>query len=129
MDQLHQCMKTTMESKISLFLPKAKKEAFDRVVPLLDLYKETNWVGDSDIFIEAGEQFINNLEPAHLLDRRFINEDSVQDHPLNLTWMDTPTRRVMEPLPPILPLSPVKDKSPKPTRKRSRKAKKMEGEL
>jgi len=124
-DQLHACMQTTLEIKIKMFLPKAKKEALERLECLFNLYKQTNWVGEERLFIESAEHFLNDLEAQHLSDRRFINEDSVVEHPFNLTWLTNDFSMKEDPLAPISTVEPMTKpvKPTKPTRSRKRSKK------
>ena len=107
-DQLHPCMRISMEKKIEMFLPRAKKEALERLDYIFHIYKQTNCISDADdqMFLEAGENFIQELDPDDLLDRRYINEDSVVEHgPFDISWLtDQIIDKRQTPLPPILPL-------------------------
>ena len=90
LDQLHQCMQITLKEKVARFLPRAKNEALTRLDKLFSLYHQTAWVDDDHIHIKSGEQFIEFLKTEDLLDRRYVNEDSVIEHPFNMSWLTDP---------------------------------------
>ena len=54
--------------------------------------------------MKSGEQFIEFLQTEDLLDRRYVNEDSVIEHPFNMSWLTDP---VLQTLPLVLPLDPT----------------------
>ena len=87
LDQLHQCMKLTLIAKIERFLPKAKYDALTRLDNLYEMYAKTTLLVEGVAYKEAGEDFIEFLQPHHVLDRRYVNEDSVYDHPFDVSWL------------------------------------------
>ena len=106
LDQLHQCMQITLKEKVARFLPRAKAEALTRLDQLFSLYHQTAWVDDDHIHLKSGEQFIDFLKAEDLLDRRYVNEDSVIEHPFNMSWLTDhdPVDTVLQTLPLVLPL-------------------------
>ena len=90
LDQLHQCMQITLKEKVARFLPRAKNEALTRLDKLFSLYHQTAWVDDDHIHLKSGGQFIEFLKAEDLLDRRYVNEDSVIEHPFNMSWLTDP---------------------------------------
>ena len=135
LDQLHSCMQVTLAEKMKLFLPRAQTDALNRLDSLFFLYQQTAWVDDEQAHLEIGANFIELLQPYDLLDRRYINEDSVIDHPFNTSWLtdQLPTSNSLPPLsldlgvtnlPPILPLDPAAtNQQTAPTKKRKRNKK------
>jgi len=136
LDQLHDCMKLSLKQRIELFLARAKTDALERLNNLFFMYQQTAWVDDEQMHLEAGENLIEFLRPEDLMDRRFVNEDSVLEYPFNTSWLTaemTPMEINMlniQTLPTILPLDPVQT-SQKATqfqpKKSSRKRKKVDG--
>ena len=112
LDQLHNCMQVTLKEKIKMFLPRAKADALTRLDRLFSLYQQSSWVEDERAHLEAGENCIEFLTPDDLLDRRFINEDTVLEYPFNPSWLSDELSPVVSDmlgvssstLPPILPL-------------------------
>jgi len=113
LDQLHQCMSISLKEKIGIFLPRVKAEALSKVENLLYMYKQNAWISEEQAFIEAGKNFIKKLNVDDLLDRRYVNEDTVMEHPYNTTWhldqnvVGETIEAITQPLPPILPLDPA----------------------
>ena len=111
------------------FLPRAKDEALLRLNNLFHLYQQHAWVDDEQTFIEGGKTFIANLQADHLLDRRYVNEDSVIECPFDTTWLadedDFLVAQVENNMPTILPpieaLDPVIPSTTKKKRKKSEK--------
>ena len=128
LDQLHLCMSIPLKEKIVLFLPRAKEDAISRVNNLFHLYQQTAWVDDEQVFIEGGTAFIKKITVDHLLDRRFVNEDTVMEYPYNTTWLaaedDFLVTQIettyVEPLPPILPLDLSDERPIKNSKKRKK---------
>jgi len=126
-DQLHECMQITLNEKFSLFLPKVKSEALERIDRLFDIFKLTNWIHDNRQYTIAGVEFIKQITATDLLDRRYVNEDTAEEHVLDMSWLaddhylseDTSQEIsfLENTLPPILPLdlpaTSVKNKSVK----------------
>ena len=106
LDQLHQCMQITLKEKVARFLPRAKAEALTRLDQLFSLYHQTAWVDDDHIHLKSGGQFIEFLKAEDLLDRRYVNEDSVIEHPFNMSWLTDhdPVDTVLQTRPLVLPL-------------------------
>jgi hypothetical protein len=136
LDQLHSCMQVSLAEKMELFLPRAKTDALNRLESLFFIYQQTAWVDDEQAHLEIGANFIELLQPYDLLDRRYINEDSVIDHPFNTSWLtdQLPSSNSLPPLlpldlgvtnlPPLLPLDPAAtNQQITPTKKRKRNKK------
>ena len=117
LDQLHPCMKLTLIAKVERFLPKAKQEALTRIDNLFELYAKTTWIVDGVAYKEGAEVFIEDLESHHILDRRYVNEDSVFDHPFDTSWL------VGEPLQTQIPTTNVVVEPTSVKRPKSRKGK------
>ena len=133
LDQLHQCVTVPLKEKIRIFLPRAKEEAISKLDNMFHLFQEKVWIDDESAFIEAGREFIKNIDFLDLLDRRYVNEDTVLEYPYNTTWLSDEddflaahieNTFVEQTLPPILPLDPA-DENQKitPVGKKSRKRK------
>ena len=91
LDNFHPCVKTGLEEKIRIFLPKGKAEALDRLDNLIELYQQAAWA-EPELVRQSAIDFIVSLTPHDLLDRRYINEDTVDLHPFTMSWLlDTPT--------------------------------------
>ena len=141
LDQLHHCMTVPLNDKIELFLPRAKDEALARLNNLFHLYQQKAWE-DVD-YIEDSRAFIAKLKVNHLIDRRYVNEDSVVMYPYNTTWLyeeddflvaqiesnvlqdvlnTLPTLPPL-PLPPLAPLPPILDPAVAAPKKKKRKLK------
>ena len=124
-DQLHRCMKVTLKEKIEIFLPKVKDEALSRLNNLFHLYQQYAWVEDEQAFIEGGKTFIATIQADHLLDRRYVNEDTVIECPFDTSWLaeedDFLVAQIENTMPTILPaieeLDPV---APKKKRKKGK---------
>ena len=103
LDNFHECVKTSLDDRIRLYLPKVKAEALDKLDNLIKLYQQAAWA-ESEEVRKCCADFIVLLTPKDLQDRRYINEDTVELHPLNMSWLlDTP-----EPAASAPPQSPVK---------------------
>ena len=111
LEQLHPCMRLSLPARVERFLPKAKYDALTRLDKLYEMFTKTAWIVDGVAYKEAGEDFIEFLQPHDVLDRRYVNEDSVCDHPFDSTWLvDTPPEAQMpleNSLPPIAALEPT----------------------
>jgi len=94
LDQLHPCKENTLEEKINLFLPTVQEEALERLEALFDMYQQTRidlYNPLNKNYIVDGGDFIKQISLQHLLDRMYINEDTVTEYPFNLSWlMDSP---------------------------------------
>ena len=128
LDQLHHCMSVPLEKKIELFLPRIKEEALARLDNLFHIYQQTAWVEDEQVLIKASRAFITELTVDHLLDRRFVNEDSILEFPYDTSWSlsDEAVAAKIEQqvLPPILPLDPADEHqsiAPSPRKGKKRK--------
>ena len=125
LDNFHACVKNVLEERIALFLPKVKAEALDNLDNLLRLYQQAAWA-DPELVRQSAMDFILKLTPAKLMDRRYINEDTVELHPLNMTWLlDTPQH--------LAPLEQPEPTKPKPTKNtkdsKKRKTEENDGQL
>ena len=116
LDQLHPCMRISTEEKVFMFLPQAKLDALTRYDKLYELFTKTTYILDDVACREAGEHFIELMQPNDILDRRFINEDSVLEYEFDLSWLNDEQNSI---LPPIAPLETTTVK--KRTRKRKSK--------
>ena len=90
LDQLHPCMGINLEKKIERFLLKAKTTAVTRIDRLFAMYTENASIDSymASSFMDAGKYFIETLKPRDLMDRRYINEDSVVQHPYDPSWLE-----------------------------------------
>ena len=126
-------MTVPIKDKIELFLPRVKDEALSKFDNLFHLYQQTAWVDDEQIFIEGGRAFIGHLKADHLLDRRYINEDTVMEYQYNTTWLALEEdflaaqieNNFVAPLAPILPLD-LSDEQQKITPKKNSKKRKKD---
>ena len=112
LDQLHPCMKLALIAKVEKFLPKAKYEALTRLDKLYEMYAKTTLLVEGVAYKEAGEDFIEFLQPHHVLDRRYVNEDSVFEYPFDPSWLMDESPETQIPLlgstlPPIKVLEPT----------------------
>ena len=132
LDQLHLCMTVPLKNKIGFFLPRVKEEAISRMDNLFHIFQQMAWIDNEDVFIRGGRSFIANLEIDNLVDRRYINEDTVVEYPYNTTWICAEEdflvaqieKAYVEPLAPILPLDPAdEDQKITPIVKKNRKRK------
>ena len=121
LDQLHPCMGICIMKKIERFLPKAKYDALTRLDELFAMYAKNAWIEDEVAHKEAAIIFIELLQPRHVMDRRYINEDSVREHPFDDSWLvdATPEVQVESTLPPIAALEPTTVKGRKRKRPQS----------
>ena len=87
LDQLHDCMKVPLKEKINIFIHRAKDEALTKINNLFHIYQQSAWVDDEQMVIEAGKTFIANLTANGLMDRRYVNEDTVMEYPYNTSWV------------------------------------------
>ena len=87
LDQLHPCMMKTLTERMEMFLPRAKSEAARRIGKLYNVFQQSSWVDDAHTHIQDGEYFITKLQPDDLLDRRYVNEDSVIEYPYDVSWL------------------------------------------
>ena len=132
LDQLHLCMSVPLPDRITLFLPRAKHEAFTKVENLLRMYQQNAWAYDEQAFIEGGRLFIKKLTVDHLIDRRYVNEDTTMEHPFNTTWLadeevflaSQVEQQFELTLAPILPLDPGDEKQQITPIKKTKKKKK-----
>ena len=136
LDQLHHCMILPIKDKIELFLPRAKDEALARLNNLFHLYQQTAWEDDEQVLIDGGRTFIVKLNVNHLMDRRYVNEDTVMENPYNTSWLADETEFLvtqiennfncqpppLATLPPFLPLD-LSDEGQKIAPKKSKKRK------
>ena len=128
LDQLHPCSKLSLDAKIEMFLPMAKNNAQNRINQLYELFTRTTYVDSflSNSYIEAGQAFIESLELRSIIDRRYINEDSVIEHPFDQTWLvdtpiqKTPPREVMPFLENYTPIPLIEVDVKQPPKKRGR---------
>ena len=112
LDNFHPCVKTDLKEKISLFLPKVKSEALDKLENLIQLYLYQQWTEPE--IRQYATDFIVSLTPDDLLDRKYINEDTVELYPFNMTWLlDVPPAAAPEQLKPTKPKSGKKASSKK----------------
>ena len=137
LDQLHPCQTLSLKGRLSLFLVKAVEEAVSKIDALFNMFKQTTWTDDTS-FIEEGKSFLVSLTVDDLRDRRYINEDTVLEHPYNSSWardldfipLEPPSTLTLDvsptlpvavetTLPPILPLDTVETPKPK-KRKRTK---------
>ena len=136
LDQLHPCNMVEITERIRLFLPKVKSEALSRVENLLQLYQHNAWISDEQEFLDGGTKFIKNLSIANLIDRRYINEDTVFEHPYDSSWVANEAdflvgqvdKVYVEPpmiqsLPPLLPLDPAMPMAIDPIKTKNKKRK------
>ena len=86
LDNFHACVKTSLEERIRIFLPKVKAEAIDKIDNLIALYQQAAWA-ESEVAQQCGVDFIVSLSRDDLEDRRFINEDTVELYPFNMSWL------------------------------------------
>ena len=123
LDNFHPCVKTALEERIALFLPKVKTEALDKLENLIELYQQSAWTEPE--IRQYATDFIISLKTDDLIDRRYINEDTVELHPFNMTWLlDMPPTAAPE------QLKPTKPKSGKKTVSKKRKSDDgLEGQL
>ena len=129
LDQLHQCVTVPLEEKTRIFFPRAKEEALSK---FYNMYGQA-WIDNESAFIEDGKAFIKNIDFLDLLDRRYVNEDTVMEYPYNTTWLSDEddylatqieNTFVEQTLPPILPLDPAdENQKTTPVGKKSRKRK------
>jgi len=120
-DQLHDCTRITLLEKIEKFLPTVKEEAMVHFEQLYELFKKSNWLGDFD-YRASGISFVEVISSRELLDRRFINEDTDEEHPFDMSWlmeMERPSSLQIEPLPPILPLDLLAPVAAKPRKRKA----------
>ena len=91
LDQLHPCMRMNLDARTERFLPKAKYDALTRLDSLFNMFGKTTYVESllASAYVEAAEQFLDSLQPHQVLDRRYVNEDSVIEHPFDQTWLLT----------------------------------------
>ena len=143
LDQLHHCMTVPLKDRIKLFLPRAKDEALARLNNLFHLYHSLYQKACVD-YIEGSRAFIAKLTVNHLIDRRYVNEDSVVMYPYNTTWLyeeedflvaqiesnmlqdvlnTLPPLPPLSTLPPIAPLDPADEEQKIAPKKRNRKLK------
>ena len=125
LDNFHACVKNILVERIHLFLPKVKAEALDNLDKLIELYQDAAWA-EPELLRQSAMDFILKLTPEKLIDRRYINEDTVALHPFNMTWLlDTPQ--------PLAPLEQAKPTKPKPTKNakdsKKRKSEEIEGQF
>ena len=109
LEQLHPCMGISVAKKVERFLPKAKYDALSRLDQLCHLFAKTVCIENEVVDRQAGEVFIEFLQPHNLLDRRYVNEDSVCVYPFDASWLvdSTPEVQVESTLPPIVALQPT----------------------
>ena len=88
-----------MEEKMLIFLPKVTSEAFDKLDNLIEMYQQAAWLwAEPEIVRQYAIDFIATLTPKKLLDRRYINEDTVSLHPFNMSWLLDDIPKPMEPM-------------------------------
>ena len=87
LDNFHACVKTSLEERIRIFLPIVKAEALDKIDNLIALYQQAAWV-ENEVVRQSGVDIISSISQSDLQDRRFINEDTVQMHPFNMSWLN-----------------------------------------
>ena len=87
LDNFHACVKTSLGDRIRLFLPLVKAEALDKIDNLVALYHQAAWA-EQEVVRQSAVDFIKSLSAADLQDRRYINEDTVQMHPFNMSWLN-----------------------------------------
>ena len=123
LDNFHACVKNLLPDRISLFLPKVKAEALDKLDNLIEMYQQATWA-EPELVRQSAMDFILALTADDLLDRRYINEDTVELHPFNMTWLqDTPN-----PIAPPQQPTPTKSKPTKSV-KDSKKRKSENNEI
>ena len=92
---LHPCESNSLFQRITLFLPSAKAEALEKIDRLVKNYKRNfDLFLDEEEHVEVGESFLRNLQPHHLLDIRYINEESDSTFDLDCSWRE-PTENVL----------------------------------
>ena len=96
LDNFHACVKTSLEERIRLFLPMVKAEAIDKIDNLIALYQQAAWA-ENEVIRQSAVDFISSISKSDLQDRRYINEDTVQMHPFNMSWLNADY--IMEPSP------------------------------
>ena len=132
LDQLHPCGSLPLKDKIKIFLPRAKEEALSKLNNIFYIFQQRAWIDDELLFIEEGKAFIKDINYFDLLDRRYVNEDTVMEYPYNTSWLSDEDdflavqieNTFVQTLPPLLPLDPA-DENQKitPVGKKSRKRK------
>ena len=84
---LHPCETNSLFHRIGLFLPSAKGEALAKLDGLVKSYKRNfSLFHEEVVYLEAGESFLQNLQPQHLIDTRYINEESESTFGLDSSW-------------------------------------------
>ena len=130
LDNFHECIMTPLKDRIRFWLHKVKAEALDKFDNLINLYQEAAWA-ESEVMRQYGVDFIVSLQPKDLQDRRYINEDTVELYPFNMSWL---TATYIEPTATACPqpekTQPAKTKSkPKKPTKRKSELDEMEEQL
>ena len=114
LDNFHACIKTPLDERLRLFLPKVRAEALDKLDNLIRLCQPEAYPVDptpeqTHAMMGVERQctdFIISLTPDDLQDRRYINEDTVELYPYNMTWLLDTVTTVTTASPP--PKQPVK---------------------
>lgn len=86
---LHPCETFSLLQRVKMFLPSAKAEALDKVVGLVKNYSEYYKlaIGEEE-YVEIAELFLQNLQPEHLLDTKYINEGNESALNLDSSWRE-----------------------------------------
>lgn len=86
---LHPCETNSLFQRVDLFLPSVKAEALDKIVRLVQSFKANfPLFYDEDVYLEIGNSFLQTLQPQHLIDTRYINEESDSTFGLDSSWRE-----------------------------------------
>lgn len=86
---LHPCETNSLFQRVELFLPSAKAEALNKLDRLVNSFKDNfPLFYDEDVYLDIGNSFLQSLQPQHLIDPRYINEESDSTFTLDSSWRE-----------------------------------------
>ena len=89
---LHPCETNTLFQRVNLFLPSAKVEGLEKIEGLVRNYKcMFSLFHDEEVYMKAGDTFLQSLQPLQFFDTKFINEESEATFGFDSSWRDFDT--------------------------------------
>ena len=89
---LHPCQTNSLIQRVTMFLPFAKAEATEKIDRLIKNYKcMFSIFHDEEVYMKAGREFLQDLQPRQFFDTKYINEDSEATFGFDSSWKDFDT--------------------------------------
>lgn len=90
-DCLHECIKTSIQERVKIFLPEAKKQVLQRMDQIMGQFQQNFPLHQPlETYLQVGEAFVHKLSPVQLTDRRFIHEGTGELFAFDLSWREDP---------------------------------------